>query len=157
MNEAITCPYCSKPAPQVSGLVVYPHRPDLEPKRFFYCAPCDAAVGCHPDGRPLGRLANRSLRQLKREAHGVFDVLWDSMDAQRLAYPEETRKNAKLRNLMRVRAYEWLAERMSLKIASCHIAEFDEEQCRTAMAIVRESKVDAGVVRRWAKSRRAAA
>jgi hypothetical protein len=153
----VICPYCKQPARQVSGIVVYPHRPDLEPKKFYFCAPCDAAVGCHPDGRALGRLANQELRQMKRLAHGVFDPLWDTMQAQRLAYPGENAKNGRLRQLMRKRAYEWLAAQMGLKFDDCHIAMFDEAQCTRAIEIIRAASVDAGVIRRWAKERRAAA
>ena len=37
---------------------------------------CDAYVGTHSNGEPLGRLANKKLRKAKKQAHYYFDKLW---------------------------------------------------------------------------------
>lgn len=64
---APTCPYCGKDSVLVNGHVIYPHRPDLLEKKFYWCKPCDAYVGCHPGtANPLGRLANAELRRANR-------------------------------------------------------------------------------------------
>lgn len=75
----VICSYCNKPAELVTGKEIYPHRPDLYPKKFWRCRPCTAYVGCHKpnagygDGtRPLGRLANAELRAAKSAAHAAF-------------------------------------------------------------------------------------
>lgn len=63
------CPYCNKAAELVDGTAVYPHRSDLAHKRFWLCKPCDAWVGTHRDSKkhlPLGRLADKELREAKR-------------------------------------------------------------------------------------------
>jgi hypothetical protein len=90
---------------------VYPHRSDLHAKRFWLCAQCDAYCGCHPDGSPLGMLANADLRAARREAHAAFDPLW--------------RRGA----MTRSQAYAWLARGMGLDMRDCHVGRFDAKQC----------------------------
>lgn len=68
------CPYCKENAQQVQGDALYPHRPDLKQKTFYWCKPCDAYVGCHPGTTdPLGTLANKNLRFQRGLAHCAFD------------------------------------------------------------------------------------
>ena len=75
--NVVHCDYCGKPALFVGGLIIYPHRLDLRSKVFYYCEPCQAWVGCHPNTAvPLGRLANAELRSAKMAAHAAFDPLW---------------------------------------------------------------------------------
>lgn len=113
------CPYCKRPAELVSGAVIYPHRPDLEGKRFHRCEPCRAWVGCHPGTTiPLGRLANDALRRAKRAAHEAFDPLW------------------KNRHMRRNAAYKWLAERLGIPPGFCHIGAFDEAECARVVEVM---------------------
>lgn len=109
-----TCPYCAEGAMSVTGADIYPHRPDLSGKRFFACTPCGAWVGCHPNGKPLGRLANAELRRAKQYVHAAFDPIWRSGE------------------LSRSRAYAWLARALNISTAECHIGMFDVERCRAA-------------------------
>lgn len=75
----VQCPYCQQPAALVTGAIVYPHRPDLHAKKFWYCVTDQAWVGCHPGGnQPMGRLADAALRRAKMAAHAVFDPRWAS-------------------------------------------------------------------------------
>lgn len=121
----LQCPYCFRPAVLVRGPVVYPHRPDLAPKCFWRCAPCDAYVGCHPGTqKPLGRLANAELRAAKQLAHSYFDRLW-----------REGR-------MTRKEAYRQLGESMGLPAGATHIGMFDVEQCNKAAWFAME-KLDA--------------
>jgi hypothetical protein len=96
----------------MTGVGVYPHRPDLAEKKFWVCKPCDAYVGCHPGTiKPLGRLADAQLRTLKRMAHAEFDPIWkDGL-------------------ITRGQAYSWLAGELGMEKSSCHIGEFSEERC----------------------------
>ncbi|AGK57524.1 hypothetical protein HYPDE_29243 [Hyphomicrobium denitrificans 1NES1] len=49
------CAHCGADATLVTGETVYPKRPDLHEKPFYYRAPCQAWVGCHPGTtKPLG-------------------------------------------------------------------------------------------------------
>ena len=119
------CPYCAKPATLVMGALLYPHRPELAERRFWECADCQAWVGCHtPRGdddphcpRPLGTLADASLRRWRNSAHALFDPLWQSGQ------------------MTRGQAYEWLAEKMGLPKAQCFIGGFDEAQCQAVVEI----------------------
>lgn len=109
MNPA--CPYCGEDAAPVTGQEIYPHRADLWEKRFFLCKPCGAYVGCHPDGKPLGRLANAALRKAKQKAHAAFDPLWRSG------------------KMKRSHAYSWLAKQLGIPKEKTHIGGFDEAMC----------------------------
>jgi hypothetical protein len=70
---------------------------------------CHGAVGCHPDGSPLGRPADQTTRRARREAHEAFDELWEEGWMSRSA------------------AYDWLAREMDLSEA--HMAKMDKRQC----------------------------
>jgi hypothetical protein len=53
----IFCCGCGKEidAERVTGLDIYPHRPDLAGKFLYHCPLCGNYVGTHKkDGRPLG-------------------------------------------------------------------------------------------------------
>ncbi|CAB4122700.1 Protein of unkown function DUF3268 [uncultured Caudovirales phage] len=112
------CNYCARPSRLVSGAAIYPHRPDLFGKWFYQCKPCDAYVGCHKGGVPLGDLANRELRKTRRVAHSVFDRLWKEGD------------------LNRSQAYAWMSEAMGLPPEKAHIGMFSVEQCRALVNLV---------------------
>lgn len=128
-----TCPYCKQAAVLVTGMQLYPHMPSIAPKLFWRCAPCDAHVGCHQRNRrfgytgmePLGRLANAELRQWKQRAHEVFDPMWKHGD------------------MTRVQAYQWLAQRLQLSEAECHIGEFDVDGCRAVVELMTREGVKA--------------
>jgi len=119
------CPYCGNAAELVSGERVYPHRHDLAHLRFWRCAPCDAHVGLHEDGRPLGRLADRKLRRLRRQAHDLFDPFWRTT-------------NRRHRCELRRKCYARLAGALGIKVQDCHIGHFDEDLCAAAIDIVRK-------------------
>lgn len=78
VNSDIRCPYCGKIAAWVPNEQVYGKRYG---KSFmcYYCAPCDAYVGCHNNTRkPLGVMANKELRGWRMKAHNMVDPLWKS-------------------------------------------------------------------------------
>jgi hypothetical protein len=119
----VECPYCpGQNAESVGGLDIYPRRPDLAHKRFWRCPCCKARVGCHPpansarggigDGTvPLGRLANKELRDVKQLAHAAFDPLF---------------RNGSMR---RAEAYAWLAKTLNMTADECHLGHFDVRDC----------------------------
>lgn len=112
------CSYCNQPADLVAGDRLYPHRPDLHGKMFWHCSACEASVGCH-DGtsEPLGTMANPRLRDLRNKAHRLFDALWQN--------------GAMTRRV----AYRWLAEKMAIGEAECHISWFDDEKCLRVISV----------------------
>lgn len=120
----VTCWYCRRPARLVTGMDLYPHRPDLFGKRFWRCLPCAAWVGCHPDTtEPLGRLANSELRSLKQAVHRVLDLLWQQG------------------GMSREEAYAWLAEQLELTAEECHVGMFDPATCRRAIEALNHREV----------------
>lgn len=119
------CNYCGKP-PQLLRAQNdgYPYAQDYGP--VWCCIPCRAWVGCHPNTViPLGRVANKELRQAKMAAHAVFDPMWKQH--QRVAYcsKQEARKVA----------YDWLAEQMGLPVKKTHIGMFDVEDCQRVVQL----------------------
>ena len=116
-DETVVCDYCNQPAEIVTGQLVYPHRPDLNDKYFHFCNDCDAWVGCHSDGRPLGRLANQELRRAKQRAHAAFDPKW------------------KTKQMKRSHAYSWLAESLGIDGKDCHIGMFDVDMCERVIEL----------------------
>jgi hypothetical protein len=119
-----TCPYCSNQSVQVGGLKLYPHRKDLEEKTFYLCEPCDAFVGTHKGtNKPLGTLANKPLREVRKLAHATFDPLWK--DGQ----------------YGRGEAYRRLAKAMELSRENCHIAMFNIEQCKQVIQLVNSNEI----------------
>ena len=109
----LLCPYCENRAKLVTGKEIYPRRPDLYNKKFWQCKECDAYVGCHPNtDKPLGRLANAELRQVKMKAHAIFDPIWKKGD------------------MKRTEAYKWLAAMLNIKYSECHIGMFNVKTCK---------------------------
>lgn len=94
--------------------------------KIWICWPCKAWVGCH-DGsqKPLGRLADRDLRQAKMAAHALFDKLWKGKAARdHISYSQA-----------RGAGYKWLAEQMGLPARLCHIGYFDMAACQAVMEL----------------------
>ncbi len=114
-----TCPYCNGKAVLVHSSVVYPRS---NYGNLWVCAhypECDAYVGCHKGGDvPLGRLANAELREAKKRAHAAFDPWWQKG------------------GLNRSTAYEWLAQRLYISEADCHIGKFDVAQCERVCEVM---------------------
>lgn len=116
---SVKCDYCGNDAEKVTGADVYPHRPDLSEKIIYRCTPCEAHVGCHPGSdKPLGRIANKTLRKAKMEAHAAFDPLWRG------------------RKMSRGMAYAWLAQSLNMRPDDCHIGMMDVADCKRVVAAV---------------------
>lgn len=123
----IQCPYCGRSAVLVTGKVIYPHRPELQKRKYWLCRNCWAYVGTHknsPTHKPMGRLANAQLRSAKRRAHMVFDPIWRDGD------------------LSRQEAYAWLARQMNMPLSQCHIGHFNVQQCNQAMEIMLKERIN---------------
>lgn len=83
---------------------------------LWYCRDCRASVGCHNGtSHPLGKLANRAIRKLRREAHMVFDTIWGSG------------------LLPRGKAYAFLAMDLGISISACHFSLLSESQLKQSI------------------------
>ena len=115
--SAKICPYCGNEPELVDSSVIY----GTSYGNIYLCSQCDAYVGVHKyDGiTPLGRLADRQLREWKKAAHSHFDPIWKS------AIKEGVDKSK-----ARTEAYKWLSEVMKVNPEFAHIGMFDVEQCK---------------------------
>lgn len=110
----VICDYCGQTAQFVNSSEVYSRSYGM----IYYCPACQAWVGVHAGtDKPLGRLANAQLRELKKSAHKAFDPLW---------------KHGRMK---RDQAYTWLAKKMDIPIETAHIGMFDESQCQNVITI----------------------
>lgn len=114
---ARVCPYCKSSTRVVDEVFIYGR---TYRDRLMICCKnfpqCDSYVGTHPDGEPLGRLANRELRSWKKQAHEFFDKLW------------------KENKLSRDKCYEDLADHLGIPDKYCHIGMFQKSTCIKVIA-----------------------
>jgi len=117
------CPYCK-------GEVVLTENDALYGRKIYknnncniyLCFACMASIGTHMDGiTPLGTMADKELKTLRKQAHDLFDPFWNSK-AQRDAL------------------YKWLAKRLGIKPEDCHFGHFDKECVRRAIAILETTR-----------------
>ena len=110
-----SCPYCGRPTRLVDSSVVYGRSYGC---KCYYCEPCQAWVGCHKGtDKALGRIADKYLRELKRQAHESFDRIWNE------GY------------IKRNEAYRLLSEALGLPVEQTHIGMFDEDLCRRTISL----------------------
>lgn len=81
-TTAIWCVGCNEEvrAELVHGDVVYPHREDLKDLPFWKCPKCGDTVGTHYKSadplKPLGVIATRGMKILRRNIHSCIDPIW---------------------------------------------------------------------------------
>ena len=108
------CRYCNGNVQIKDSSILYQQSYGL----IHICDLCGAFVGCHKGtSNPLGTLANAELRELRKQAHNVFDSLW------------------KTRSMGRGQAYKWLSKQLNKPQELTHIAMFDAEDCRRVIAL----------------------
>ena len=89
----------------------------------YACIACKASVGTHPDGiTPLGLLADKGLKNLRSQAHRLFDPLWKS--------------GKRTRN----QAYKWMAKRLGIPVKECHFGQLDNDVLTRAVEILSKLK-----------------
>lgn len=104
------CRYCNADVICVSTLEFYGRDYGAH---VYKCTGCEAYVGTHKGTQiPLGTLATKELRNLRKQAHAVFDPVW------------------KDGHMLRYSAYRRLSEFMGTSRKDTHIAMFNEDQCR---------------------------
>lgn len=126
--EPPTCPYCQRAAVFMQdSSSLYATGKDWGP--MWAClnpAHERAWVGCHPrTTKPLGRLADKALRQAKLRAHAAFDPLWKT----------KMERDALGQNEARRAGYAWLAKQLGINPADCHVGMFDVATCDRVVAL----------------------
>ena len=119
------CPFCKLEAKWCENKEIYGKNYG---KSFmiYLCKPCDAFVGCHENTKePLGRMANKEMRNWRKQAHAVFDPLWK----KKMILDDLPQKKA------RGKAYAWLAKQLDIDQIECHIGDFNVLQCKQVVAI----------------------
>ncbi len=113
--KAKVCPYCKGNTVRTNEEEIYGRV--FKGRDIIRCEnwpQCDSYVGCHDDGRPLGRLAGWGLRIDKRKAHEALDRLW------------------KEKLMTRSETYRELSVHLELPVAYTHIGFFNEAACKKA-------------------------
>lgn len=89
----------------------------------YLCDDCKAYVGVHDtkNKKPLGRLANKEMRQLKMKCHYKFDKFWKQADFKRRD------------------CYGYLAEKLDLRLRETHFGWFDTEYLNKAIDILEQT------------------
>lgn len=92
---------------------------DDEPSNELYvCVTCAARVGVHQGTKhPLGMLADAETRRARHLAHLAFDGLWIAG------------------HVGRFKGYAWLASKLGVEHAICHIGWVDAEVCEVIIDI----------------------
>lgn len=82
---------------------------------------------------PLGRLADRTLRGLKKATHQAFDPFWKSYSlwTKHPAYTKAAKHDSARRKVL----YQWLSDTLRIPYEDCHVGMFDEETCRKVIMI----------------------
>jgi len=103
------CPYCDGSTEYIDSKVIYGKSYGM----IYLCRPCMAYCGVHKGTNiSLGRLANASLREAKKEAHKYFNMIYLGG------------------HLTRPEAYAWLCEMLAIPKDETHIGMFDEKLCK---------------------------
>ncbi len=111
------CRYCGGvirlvPAESIYGIAAA-KRLGLLGEKIYQCQNCNARVGCHKGtARPLGNVANETLRMKRMETHQIFDAYWREKGMSRTA------------------AYRWLANRLHRPVQKTHIGSFEMDECQ---------------------------
>lgn len=125
IRRAERCPYCFQKTELVSNDQIYGKV--YGSGKAYLCRPCNAYVGTHADGRPLGSLANEELRLWRNIAHSYFDAIW-----------QKRIENGKSRHFARQDAYRWLRKQMHKGPDNTHIAMFTVEECQQVVQLCRQ-------------------
>lgn len=126
MKSPEICRYCGSIIRLVPAVNIYGEdaakRLDLQKEYIYQCQNCNARVGCHKGTkRPLGDVANETLRLKRMETHQVFDAFWKS------------------KGMSRTQGYRWLANRMGLSEKRTHIGGFEMDQCQQVINLCKLS------------------
>jgi len=124
--KGLICPYCGNKTEFIDSSFVYKRSYGM----IYICKPCDAYVHVHKGtSKALGRLANRELREAKKEAHFHFDKIARTAQINFIWDEDVAKMNS------RQKAYKWLAMQLQIPEPHCHIGMFDVDACKKVVEI----------------------
>ena len=113
------CNYCESDVVYTSNAEIYGR--EYGNGKCYKCTKCDAYVNVHNGTDiPMGRLANKELRELKKKCHFLFDPVW---------------KNVRL---TRSAAYQRLAKLIGIPPGECHFGWFDKDLLERSLEVLRD-------------------
>jgi len=117
-STTLKCPYCGAHAVLKSADGIY--RDNSKGEMLYVCKnypACDSYVRVQKGTNiPLGTLANKKLRELRKEAHHYFDMLY------------------KTGLITKTSAYEWLSGTLLRPLEYAHIGMLGEYDCQIVIA-----------------------
>lgn len=120
------CPYCESNTAYVDSEVVYGKSYGM----IYFCKDCVAYVGVHKGTDvALGRLADKELREAKKQAHFWFDQI------ARTELIHSIWRVGSLKMYSRSKAYLWLSYQMNIHPDLCHIGYFDIDDCERCINV----------------------
>lgn len=112
------CPYCGHEVVFTSAEELYRQKKYANIK-IYLCRNCTASVGVHKGtNRPLGVMATKEMKGLKRACHDLFDATWKSGI------------------LHRNTAYGRLSDLLGIPRAECHIGYFKTDMLLKTLEIL---------------------
>ncbi len=123
------CPYCGSETEFIDSSFIYGKSYGM----IYICVSCNAYVGVHKGtNKSLGRLANKELREAKKEAHFYFDQIAKTKLINKIW--KEYVEGVSNRN----KAYLWLSKQLNIEVKDCHIGMFDVDQCKRVIEICKK-------------------
>lgn len=101
------CPYCKHPTVLSESII----------GTMYWCKPCDAYNFTADDGKAVGRVANRKLRDYKVSAYGYFN-----------AFCEKAKIGREV-------AYNWLSWKTGIPPKYTNIEMFNIETCKKVIEL----------------------
>lgn len=119
-KQEMRCPFCGGRVVFRSAEGIY--QDNRKNVMLYICShypECDSYVRADPvTGKPIGTMADRTLRELRKEAHRCFDTIY------------------KKGYMTKAEAYMWLSQKLSLPLSETHIGLFGNYYCEV---VIRES------------------
>lgn len=126
INSGKICPYCQKSTEYIDSKYIYGKSYGM----IYICKPCNAYVGVHKGtNKSLGRLADKKLREFKKEAHYWFDQISKTNKIN------EIWKKYIPKTTNRRKAYIWLSKQLEIDEKDCHIGMMNEVECKAVIDI----------------------
>ena len=117
MKPPKTCPYCNHDVVLTSNKELYGR--EYGNGKCYLCRNCKASVGTHPGGKkPLGILATKEMKVLKKCCHDLFDPIWKS------------------KKIGRGELYQKLADKLQIEKSDCHFGHFETTRLLQAINLM---------------------